>query len=247
MIYILLGAGSGTRMGALTSDRAKIMVDIAGRPILAHNLDHIQAVDGGAEILVISGYAASTVDAVVHGGPWTGVRTVRNPDFATAGPLRSIEVALNQLAGTAGAITIGNGDTIFEPAALRALAGVDRPAALLASMPTEPDADDVQLRIETGRIAQAAKRIDAAGTVPISAGLLQLRGAEAIAVFGRAVRVGLAEERRSGTLRTWHSALADLGALAPEPVFVPRESWSEFDSQANVARYAATREDRRAS
>ena len=49
---MIFAAGFGTRMGALTQDRPKPLVEIAGRPLIEHALD--QVTDYGAERVVIT-------------------------------------------------------------------------------------------------------------------------------------------------------------------------------------------------
>jgi choline kinase len=240
LIYILLGAGSGTRMGALTADRAKILVEVDGQPILAHNLAHIAATDPTARVLIVTGFSAATVAAFVdRAGAGGAAQTVVNPDYALSGPLRSIERGLAEF-DDAEAVTIGNGDTIFQPAALAALAASTADIALLAS-PAGPsgDADDVQLLVDQTGIQIAAKHLAAEGSLPVSAGLLQVRGREALGRVRDAVRDGIALEKAEGRMLTWHSILARLAALGPQAVMVPRNQWWEFDSQDSIDRYSA--------
>ena len=47
-VVMIFAAGFGTRMGALTADRPKPMIPVAGRPLIDHALDLAQAglVDG---------------------------------------------------------------------------------------------------------------------------------------------------------------------------------------------------------
>ncbi|QJU57261.1 NTP transferase domain-containing protein [Sphingomonas sp. AP4-R1] len=239
MIYILLGAGSGTRMGVLTSNRAKILVDVDGRAILDHNLGNIATVDPQARVRIVTGYGAGAVADFVaarQGGPVT--ETVTNPDHAVAGPLRSIEIGLEGLEDAGGVVTIGNGDTIFQPQALAALAASHSEIALLASpIGAGGDADDVQLQLDEQGIRVAAKHLAAVDALPVSAGLLQIRGSAALARVREVVRAGIEREKAEQRMLTWHSIIAGLADVPPQAVMVPRESWWEFDSQESIDRY----------
>jgi choline kinase len=239
LIYILLGAGSGTRMGPLTSDRAKILVEVDGRAILAHNLANIAVADPIARVRIVTGFSSATVTAFI-GSTRAPVPTdsVVNPHHAVSGPLRSIEIGLADIDDAETIVTIGNGDTIFQPAALAALASSGADIALLAS-PAGPggDGDDVQLLIDDHGIRIAAKHLAADGSLPVSAGLLQIRGRDALDRVREAVRDGLAQEQAEGRMLTWHSILARLAAFRPQAVMVSRDHWWEFDSQESIDRY----------
>ncbi|MFD1597530.1 sugar phosphate nucleotidyltransferase [Halobellus rarus] len=60
MDAVIPAAGPGSRLGELTADRPKGLVDVAGRPLLAHVFE--TAVDAGAdELVVIVGYEAAQI------------------------------------------------------------------------------------------------------------------------------------------------------------------------------------------
>ncbi|WP_128905727.1 sugar phosphate nucleotidyltransferase [Halorubrum amylolyticum] len=60
MDAVIPAAGRGSRLGELTADRPKGLVDVAGRPLLAHVFE--TAVDAGADALVvIVGYEAAQI------------------------------------------------------------------------------------------------------------------------------------------------------------------------------------------
>ena len=235
MITILLAAGSGTRMGRLTDARPKALVEVGGRPILDRNVQAIAAADPGGTILVVAGHRAEAIFAFVEAAG-ADVRAVLNPDHASAGPLRSIQIALASLGAQPGALAIGNGDTVFTAPAIEALLAAEADAALLISEPEERDPDDVQVRIGAdGRIVEAAKRIDEAGALPISAGLFRVTAER----LGPVVDALLGEERGAGRAFTWHTVVGRLAAegLAIAPARVPHRWWWEFDSEEHVARF----------
>jgi choline kinase len=225
-------------MGQLTSDRSKVLVEVEGRPILEHNLRAIMAVDPTSEVRVISGYLAPSVELFVAGvSDWANVTVINNPDYKISGPLRSIEIALDSLPALPAAVTIGNGDTIFSPQALASLRSRRSPAVLLASVAESSDEDDVQLMIGPERIEAAAKRLAPPGSLPISAGLFQVLGSNTASELKSAVTNGLEQERKTKQLLTWHSIIARMSEVKPEPLIVPRNYWAEFDSPDNLVRH----------
>lgn len=65
---MILAAGFGTRMGALTRDRPKPLIPVAGRPLIDHALG--QARRGGATRIVVNGhYRADQMRAHLAGQP----------------------------------------------------------------------------------------------------------------------------------------------------------------------------------
>jgi NDP-sugar pyrophosphorylase family protein len=58
---VILAAGRGTRMGAMTEEIPKPMLEIRGRPMLAHVLDNLRAA-GLAKFLIVTGYHAETIE-----------------------------------------------------------------------------------------------------------------------------------------------------------------------------------------
>ena len=57
---VTLAAGRGTRMGELTDDRPKPMLSLEGRPMLAHQIERLEAA-GMEQILVVIGYKGQLV------------------------------------------------------------------------------------------------------------------------------------------------------------------------------------------
>ena len=60
MDAVIPAAGRGSRRGGLTADRPKGLIEIAGRPLLAHVFE--TAVEAGAnELIVVVGYEAAQI------------------------------------------------------------------------------------------------------------------------------------------------------------------------------------------
>jgi mannose-1-phosphate guanylyltransferase len=85
MRALLLAAGLGTRLRPLTDTVPKVMVDIAGRPLLDRWLAMLFA--GGIErILVNTHYLAPVIQGFVRSSPWSGaVDLVDEPSLLGTG------------------------------------------------------------------------------------------------------------------------------------------------------------------
>ncbi|MES9881138.1 MAG: phosphoenolpyruvate mutase [Sedimenticola sp.] len=111
---IVLAASRGAALGELTKSKPKTMVEIRGRPLLAHIVSTYNAV-GIRDITVVRGYQAEAIDLV-------GLDYVTNPDYADTGELLSLAQALE--AGPVEAdrdLFVSFGDVIFKRYILEAL------------------------------------------------------------------------------------------------------------------------------
>lgn len=72
---ILLAAGEGTRLRPYTDDRPKCLVELAGRPLLHHNLQVLAGI-GLTHVVLVTGYRADCLEGL-------GLETRHNPDYAT--------------------------------------------------------------------------------------------------------------------------------------------------------------------
>lgn len=131
---MLFAAGFGTRMGALTRDRPKPLIEVAGRALLDHALDMVR--DAGVPRAVANAhYLADQIDAHLRG---TGVSVSHeSPDILeTGGGLRH---ALELLGD--GPVFTMNTDAVWRgPNPLSLLAEAwdpERMDALLVTIPAE--------------------------------------------------------------------------------------------------------------
>ncbi|WP_136636076.1 nucleotidyltransferase family protein [Pseudooceanicola onchidii] len=126
---MLFAAGFGTRMGALTADRPKPLVEVAGRPLIDHALDLALPVAG--PIVVNTHYRAPQLKAHLAESPVHCL--YEDPILETGGGLRN---ALPHL-GTGPVFTL-NSDAVWagpNPLALLNAAWRDDMEALLLGIP----------------------------------------------------------------------------------------------------------------
>ena len=109
---MIFAAGFGKRMGALTADRPKPLVEVAGRPLIDHALDCARDGAPGARIVANTHYRADQLD------PWLrdrGVEVAREDAILETGG--GLKAALPRLGGDGSggpdAVATLNSDAIF--------------------------------------------------------------------------------------------------------------------------------------
>jgi MurNAc alpha-1-phosphate uridylyltransferase len=92
MQCVILAGGRGTRLGPLTEDLPKALVDVAGRPFLDYQLELLRT-GGVSEIVLCVGYLGSVVERTIGDGSRLGLSiqySFDGPDpLGTAGALRN--------------------------------------------------------------------------------------------------------------------------------------------------------------
>jgi phosphoenolpyruvate phosphomutase len=107
---VVLAAGRGRGLEALTVDRPKIMLPIAGKPLLRWLVDGFKK-EHINDITVVGGYRADAIDTA-------GIKLVLNPRYAQTGELASLACAVDAIDSDA---LIAYGDILFRSYVLRDL------------------------------------------------------------------------------------------------------------------------------
>ncbi|OYR69605.1 sugar nucleotidyltransferase [Halorubrum ezzemoulense] len=133
MDAVIPAGGRGSRLGELTADRPKGLVDVAGRPLLAHVFE--TAVEAGAdELVVIVGYeAAQIVDR--FGDVFEGVPITYVHQRERLGLGHAVLQAEPHVDGT---FLLVNGDNVFAGSVAPAIAAVGEADAALAVEEVSP-------------------------------------------------------------------------------------------------------------
>ncbi|SLN24588.1 2-C-methyl-D-erythritol 4-phosphate cytidylyltransferase [Roseivivax jejudonensis] len=145
---MIFAAGFGTRMGALTADRPKPLITVAGRSLLDRTLD-LARDHGIPQIVVNAHYRANQIVAHLAGSEVAVA--VETPDILdTGGGLRA---ALPMLGD--GPVFTSNSDAVWRgPNPFEVLAGMWRPAEMDALLLTVP-VDHAVGRQEDGDFSMA--------------------------------------------------------------------------------------------
>ena len=118
MRAIILAAGEGKRLRPLTDDRPKCMVELAGKPLLAHQLESLRRA-GVGPITIVTGYRPESIAAL-------GYDTRHNPDFASTNMVATLMCAADLLDG-GDDVLVAYSDIVYEPRVVSAIARCDAP------------------------------------------------------------------------------------------------------------------------
>jgi bifunctional UDP-N-acetylglucosamine pyrophosphorylase / glucosamine-1-phosphate N-acetyltransferase len=237
---IVLAAGKGTRM---KSDLHKVLHPIAGRPMLAHLLDSLDALAPAKTVLVVGDRSEQLEPLVAE---HRGVVVVQEPQQGTAHAVLQAEAAL---AGFDGDILILFGDVPFvAPGTMRAmlerLADVAG-AVVVASRPADPRHYGRIVAAPDGRIEKMVEYKDATEEERAldlcNSGLMAVRSAD---LWPLLVRVGNANAGSEYYLPDIVMIAAGEGR-GSAVIEVPPEEVEGINSRAELAAAEAAWQSRR--
>ncbi|MEO8631125.1 MAG: phosphoenolpyruvate mutase, partial [Betaproteobacteria bacterium] len=125
---VVLAASRGAGLEAVTTDRPKVMLPVAGKPLLRWLVDAFKK-QGINDITVVGGYRADAIDIA-------GVKVVVNERYAQTGELASLACAADALQGDT---LISYGDLLFRSYIVRDLVESDAAFSVVVdSSQTQP-------------------------------------------------------------------------------------------------------------
>jgi L-glutamine-phosphate cytidylyltransferase len=109
---IILAAGQGIRLKPYTDDRPKCLVELAGKPLLMHQVSALNEA-GIEDITVVTGFCSHKIEAL-------GFSTVHNPAYDSTNMVASLMCAANLLDGDKDVLILYS-DIIYEARIVKAL------------------------------------------------------------------------------------------------------------------------------
>lgn len=104
---VILAAGKGTRMGSLTQDIPKPMLEVNGKPLLLHIVEGIRDA-GVSEFVIITGYKAEIIEDFFGDGSEFGVSVQYTRQEVQDGTGKAPELAKELLSGASFLLTYGD-------------------------------------------------------------------------------------------------------------------------------------------
>ncbi|HET7853640.1 MAG TPA: NTP transferase domain-containing protein, partial [Candidatus Methylomirabilis sp.] len=160
MRALVLAAGQAIRLRPFTVESPKCLLDVGGKPILAHLLDALAA-ERITEAVIVTGYLGEQIRAFVRG---TGVRRpfpvtfVENPRYAETNNVYSVWVSRERLLGSA--FVICYADILFHPDILKGC--LEGPGEICLAVSEEIHAESKKVTARGSRVLAVSKAVPAA-------------------------------------------------------------------------------------
>lgn len=231
---IILSAGQGRRLLPLTENTPKCLLPVAGKPVLAWQIDALLAV-GIQEITIVAGFQVGLIEALLqqHYTDQPAINILFNPFFEVADNLASCWIARSIMTGD---FLILNGDTVIESALIaQVLNSKPAPITLSVDFKDAYDADDMKVQLDMdGWVKQVSKIIPPHQVDAESIGLVYFRE-QGPQIFSQAVESAL---RHPAELKSWY--LSIINALAQQHLVnscsVKGFRWCEIDFIEDLAK-----------
>lgn len=146
---VILAAGHGSRMGALTAARPKALLEVAGYSLIDRQIDAL-TMSGIGNITVVTGYQHDRI----HEHLGTRVSYVRNERYSKSNSLYSLWLARDVL--RRGSVVM-NADVLVSPLLVARLLGAPARDAALVDPREDLGAEEMKVRLGNGFIEEFSK------------------------------------------------------------------------------------------
>lgn len=202
---IILSAGQGRRLLPLTENTPKCLLPVAGKSVLAWQIDALLAA-GIEEITIITGFQVAQIEELLQQrySRHSTIKILFNPFYEVADNLASCWIARTEMDSD---FLILNGDTVIEAALLdKVLNSESAPVTLSVDFKDSYDADDMKVQLNAdGWVRQVSKIVPPHQVNAESIGLIYFRG-DGVRIFRQAVEEAL---RHPAELKSWYLSIID--------------------------------------
>ena len=226
---VILAAGRGARLGALSEATPKCLLPIGGKVLLDHHLDALAGA-GIDDVTVVTGFEAQRVAAHVAGR----CRVVVNDRYATTNSIVSLHLASPHVRGEA--FLFQNADVLYAPELVRRFVGAPRPNACLVDPLRAYVKGENHVALAAGRIVEYSLDLPADCSVGESAQLVKIGAADSAAFIDRLGEV-IAAGGHTGFPLQAYDVLMDGEGLWP--VYTAGLPWWEVDTPDDYQRCEA--------
>lgn len=222
---LILAAGTGTRLGLLTGDKPKTMLEIQGIPIIHHLIQALRRY-GIDDITIVTGYQHQIlVQYVLEAFPEKKIGFLYNPYYAEMNNIYSFHLTAPYFWGQD--LLVCNADVFCEEEILRDIIYGPRDSVLV-DPEKDYSAEATKVRIDAqGRIIEISKKISSELSQGEYIGIMKLSSQSCQLLYQKVM-----EMLQCGETGLWFVCALDrlLGQIKINPVFVNNRVWEEIDN-----------------
>ena len=174
---IILAAGRGGRLGALTSERPKCLLRVGVRSLMEQQLEALHE-QGLESVVVVAGYRAEAVEAELN----DRARLLLNPRHAETNSLYSLWLAREFAAD---GFVLLNADVLFDPEILARVLHSPHPEAFAVERRRKFTPEEMKVELAGERILAMSKDLPAERAHAENVGVLKFSAEGARLLFDR--------------------------------------------------------------
>lgn len=174
MRALVLAAGRATRLRPFTEEIPKCLLEVGGKPILAHLLD-VLAGQGITDAVIVTGYLGAQIRAFIRELSGQGVlpvTVVENPRYAETNNVTSVWVTRQVLLGSAFVVLYA--DILFDPDILKGC--LDGPGEICLAASREIYAESKKVQAHGTRVRAVSKAVSPAEATGTFLGIARFSG-----------------------------------------------------------------------
>lgn len=228
MQAIIMAAGKGSRLGALTNGNPKSFVEIKGKKLIEYNLDMLNKY-GVDEIIIVTGYKDQAFEELTY--KMKNVRLVYNPFYEMMNVLGSFFFGMEYLKDD---FLYLHADTLCEKKIFDKLVNFD--ADINLPVDYKPcDEEAMKIRTENGRLVEISKSVDLKESEGEFIGIASIRK-EVISLLKQKVKELLREKQFMCYFEAAIQKLVDESDFDIRPFPVDSAFWAEIDFEEDYQR-----------
>jgi choline kinase len=223
---LILAAGRGSRMGNLTDDIPKCLLEVDRKPILLHQLDMFEKF-GLNRIIIVTGYREDLIREAVGNRP--NIEFIFNPFWPLTNVIGSAWFGMQAIRDT---FVYAHADTIFSEEVLHCMLKAE--GEIIFPYDDHPCGDEeMKIILEDGKLVKVSKQLNPDSCQGEFLGVLVAQNS-IVDRLRHLVNQELADGAYNSFFEVVIQKLLDSGSDAIRPLEVTGNYWGEVDSEEDL-------------